>query len=35
MSSRRNKISYDNMSPELGGCPAYIIEAGVFGVVFN
>ena len=35
MSSHRNKISYDNVSPELNDCPAYIIEAGVFGVVFN
>ena len=35
MSSRRNKMSYDNMPPELDNCPAYIPEAGVFGVVFN
>ena len=35
MSSRRNKISYDNVSPELNNCPAYTTEAGVFGIVFN
>lgn len=31
----RNRISYDNMSPELDGGPAYITEADIFGVVFN
>ena len=35
MSSCRNKLSYDNIPPDLSDCPAFIPEAGVFGVVFN
>lgn len=35
MSSRRNRISYDNMSSELDDCPVYITKVGVFGAVFN
>ena len=35
MSSRRNRISYDNVPPELNNCPACVTEAGVFGIVFN
>lgn len=35
MLASRDRISYDNMSPELDGGPVYITEAGVFGVVFN
>lgn len=35
MSSRRNRISYDNVLPELDDCPTHITEAGVFGIVFN
>ena len=35
MSSRRNRISYDNIPADLSDCPAYITEVDTFGVVFN
>lgn len=35
MLSRKDRISYDNIPTDLSDCPAYITEAGVFGVVLN